>query len=462
MSDQSLTASQRLGYGVGDFGINLFFISGLTYLSYFYTDVYGLPAKTAAHLLLVARLVDAVTDPLMGLIMDRTRTRWGNMRPYILFGAPPMGLLLVLTFTVPSVGDTGKLVYAYVTYILFGIAYTVITLPYSSLTAQLTSDYDERTRLSTVRMACAFLGGFAVSVATPELVGLANDEASGYRNTMLVYAVLGTAALWVTFAKTSLVVERLPSVVSGVESNGVKPVDQTNFSWRELDLRPVLANAPLWIVIGIFCCGMLGFTVRSAVTPYYFKYFVQRPDLISTYFGVTLLVMLVGLLLVPRIADRLGKIKTLYVGGAITTCGFVGLYFAGPQDIGWIFASGCIVAFGATPIAVLGWALLPDTVDYAEWRHGVRADGLIYSVASFVQKLAKAAGGAGVLYMLGYFGYVANAEPSADSLAAIVGLMSWVPALLVVPLVVIAAAHKLDEASHRRIVAELAAKPQAS
>ena len=134
MSDQSLTASQRLGYGVGDFGINLFFISGLTYLSYFYTDVYGLPAKTAAHLLLVARLVDAVTDPLMGLIMDRTRTRWGNMRPYILFGAPPMGLLLVLTFTVPSFGDTGKLVYAYVTYILFGIAYTVITVSYTHLT----------------------------------------------------------------------------------------------------------------------------------------------------------------------------------------------------------------------------------------------------------------------------------------------------------------------------------------
>jgi len=427
---------------VGDFGINLFFISALTYLSYFYTDVYGLSANAAGTLLLVARLIDAVTDPLMGLIVDRTRSRWGNMRPYLLFGAPPMGVLLILIFSVPDFGETGKLIYAYVTYILFGIAYTVIQLPYASLTGQLTNDYDERTRVSTVRMACAFLGGYVVSVATPELVGWAGDEATGYRNTMILYAVVATIALWVAFAKTNSVMSRLPT---------------TTTSRPHTDWRVVSDNAPLWIVIGIFCCGMLGFTVRSAATPYYFKYFVQRPDLISVYFGVTLAVMLGGLTLVPAIADRMGKINALYVGAALTTLGFVGLYFAGPADITWIFVSGSIVALGATPIAVLGWALIPDTVDYAQWRHGVRADGLIYSVASFVQKLAKAAGGAGLLFVLAYFGYVANSEPSDESLTAIVGLMSWVPALVVVPLLVFAAAHRLDEATHRRIVAELAA-----
>ena len=434
---------------MGDFGINLFFISALTYLSYFYTDVYGLSANAAGTLLLVARLIDAVTDPLMGLIVDRTRSRWGNMRPYLLFGAPPMGVLLVLIFSVPDLGETGKLIYAYTTYILFGIGYTVVSLPYASLTAQLTTDYDERTRLSTVRMACAFFGGYVVSVATLKLVGWADDEATGYRNTMLAYAVIATIALWVTFAKTRVVMNRTPAMAN--TNAGPRT------AWRDTDWRVVTDNAPLWIVIGIFCCGMLGFTVRSAATPYYFKYFVQRPDLISVYFGVTLAAMLGGLTLVPTIADRLGKINALYIGGALTTVGFVGLYFAEPPDITWIFVSGCVVALGATPVAVLGWALIPDTVDYAQWRHGVRADGLVYSVASFVQKLAKAAGGAGVLFMLGYFGYVANTEASVGSLTAIVGLMSWVPALIVLPLLMFAVAHRLDEATHRQIVAELAA-----
>ena len=140
-------------------------MSAMSYLMFFYTDVFGLTAAAASLLFLVARFIDAVTDPLMGYLVDRTRSRWGRMRPYLLFGAPPMALLLVLTFTVPPFGDTGKLIWAYVTYILFGIAYTVVGLPYASLTARLTQDYDERTRLSTIRMGCAFSGGLLVSVA---------------------------------------------------------------------------------------------------------------------------------------------------------------------------------------------------------------------------------------------------------------------------------------------------------
>ena len=466
MNPTPLSRGQRLGYGVGDFGINLFFISALTYLGYFYTDVFGLTAQTAAKVFLVARLIDAVTDPVMGWLLDRTRSRWGNMRPYLLFGAPPMGLLLILTFSVPDLGEGGKVIYAYATYILFGIAYTAVAVPYSSLTARLSKDYDERTRLSTVRMACAFTGGFVVSVATPRLVGLAEDEAAGYFNTMVLYAVIAIAALWITFVKTGFVVApKTVSATAAIVREGHDGIDDDQSSHLphvphlplRHYLRTVFANVPLWAVIGIFCCGMLGFTVRSAATPYYFKYFVERPDLISTYFAVTLGAMLVGLIAVPRLADRFGKIKSLYAGALLTILGLLALYAAAPTDIVWIFVAGSVAALGATPIAVLGWALIPDTVDYAQWRHGVRADGLIYAVSSFVQKLAKALGGAGVLFILGYFGYIANTAPTAESLAAIVALMSWLPALLLLPLVIFGSAHRLDEASHRHIVAELAA-----
>ncbi|MEM7218780.1 MAG: MFS transporter [Pseudomonadota bacterium] len=439
MGAQRLSAARAWGYGIGDFGINLYFISAMTYLMYFYTDVFGLSAAAVATLFLVARVIDAVTDPLMGMIMDRTRSRWGRMRPYLLFGAPPMGLLLVLTFTVPDLSESGRLAWAYATYIAFGITFTIVGLPYSSLTARMTQDYDERTRLSTIRMACAFSGGLLVSVGTLQLVGLAADEATGFRNTMVFYAVVATALLWVTFAVAR---ERIDETPLPARATG-------------LDLRPILNNPPLWVVIGIFCCGMFGFTVRSAATPYYFKYYVGRPDLISPFFFATLSTMVVGLVSVPALADRLGKTQALYVGALVTLVGCVALYLMPPTSIVGIFVTGCVISLGATPVAVLGWALLPDTVEYAQWRHGVRADGLVYSVASFFQKLAKALAGAGAAAMLALAGYVANEAQSAASMAAIVGLMTWVPALILIPLVACAALHRLDEATHRRIVAEL-------
>ena len=448
-SNRALSLERTWGYGLGDFGINLYFISALTYLTYFYTDVFGLTASAVVSLLVVARLIDAFTDPVMGLIIDRTKSRWGSMRPYLLFGALPMGVLLVLVFTVPDMNDTGKLIWAYVTYILFGITFTVVGLPYSSLTARLTNDYDERTTLSTVRMACAFSGGLVVSVCTLWLVGLADNEAVGFRNTMLLYAVVATLLLWTAFKASDTADTQETKRQTSTDANATT-------SKQPLDLRPILQNGHLWVVIGIFCCGMLGFTVRSAATPYYFKYYVERPDLIPMYFLVTLGVMVVGLAAVPKIAEALGKTRALYVGAAVTFLGCGLLYMQPADSIVGIFVAGGVISLGATPVAALGWAMLPDTVEYAEWRHGVRADGLIYSTASFVQKLAKAAGGAAVAGMLAAYGYVANTVQDGATVDSIVGLMTWMPALIVVPLIGFALMHRLDEKTHRQIVQELA------
>ena len=205
---------------------------------------------------------------------------------------------------------------------------------------------------------------------------------------------------------------------------------------------------------------MLGFTVRSAATPYYFKYVVERPDLIPWFFGVTLSTMLAGLLAVPRLVDLLDKSRALYVGALVTFIGCLGLYFTAPESINAIFVWGCVIALGATPVAVLGWALLPDTVEYAQWRHGERADGVIYATASFMQKVAKMAGGAGIGALLAMTGYVANVDQSQGSIDGIVALMTWVPMLILVPLVVCAALYRLDEAAHRDIVAQLQASPE--
>lgn len=430
---------ETIGYAVGDFGINLYFISAMTYLLFFYTDIMGLSATAAAGVMAVARIVDAVTDPVMGMIAERTRSRFGRLRPWLILGALPLGAITVLTFTVPDLDANGKLWWAYTTYLLFGILYTVVTIPYSALTASITSDYAARTKLSTWRMACAFTGGLTVSVGTMPFVGLFADRADGFQALMAVFAVIATGLLVTTFATTE---ER------------VTPAPEQQLTLKQ-SMQAVFLNTPLLIVIGIFSCGMLSFTVRQTLTVYYFSYNLERPDLIPWYFGSTLLVMLVGLASVPSLAARFGKSGALMLGGLLTIVACLGFYATAPEALGWVFFWGCLVALGGTPVAVLGWAMIPDTVEYAQWKLGVRADGSIYSMASFFQKLAKALGGAGVALALGMVGYLANQTQSVSTLESIHEMFTLLPLLLMFVLILLAWIYPLDEKTHARIKSEL-------
>lgn len=428
------------GYAVGDFGINLYFISTMTYLLYFYTDVMGISAVAASGVFFVARIIDAVTDPIMGAIAERTRTRFGRMRPYIIYGAVPLALITVLMFTVPDLDDSGKLIWAYTTYILFGILYTVVTIPYATLTASLTSDYDARTQLSTFRIGCAFAGGFTVSVGTMPFVSLFESQAVGFQALMLLFAAVATLLLIVTFATTREVVQPTKTARPTLKQS----------------LTTIMRNPPLLVVIGIFSCGMLSFTVRQATTAYFFIYNVGDPSLIAWFFSITLGSMLIGIWSVPYLAERFGKAGATRLGAYLTIAACIGFYLTPYSEVNLIFIWGCLVALGGTPVAVLGWAMIPDTVDYAEHRHGVRADGVIFSTASFFQKLAKTIGGAGVALILGLAGYQAGQPQSAETLAAIHGVLTLIPIAIMAILVVLTHLYKLDKDAHGKIVSELA------
>lgn len=438
MNDR-LSPASRVGYGVGDFGINLYFISVMTYLLYFYTDVFGLSAAAAGGVFLLARVVDAITDPLMGMIAERTRTRWGRLRPYILFGALPLGVISILTFTTPDLNASGKLWWAYITYIAFGIAYTVVGIPYSAMTASLTTHHQERTVLSTIRMGFAFGGGYVISVGMLPLVGLFETPQAGFRWALIIFSVVATALLCLTFAATE---ER------------IQPPAAQKLALTD-SLKAVFKNPPLMVVLVLFTGGMLSFTVRQTVTLYYFKYNLGREDLVALFFGITMPVMFVGLLAVPKLAATVGKAGGIMLGAVITIVGSMGLYFTPYDAIGWIYFWGGVTALGGTPIAVLGWAMIPDTVEYAQWKMGLRADGAIFSFASFFQKLAKALGGAGVAGALALVGYTANVEQSASSLETIHGLMTLAPTAIMVVMIVAAFFYRLDEATHTEIVKNL-------
>ena len=430
---------RRFSYAVGDFGINLYFMSAMAFLLFFYTDVYGLSAAVAGGVFLVARTVDAVTDPVMGFIADRTHSRWGKFRPYLLFGPLPLGLITVAMFTVPGFGDFGKVVWAYATYVLFGIAHTAVTIPYAAMTAVLTDDYQERTRLTTWRIGCAIAGGTVVTVGLGALLDWIGGGAARFQVAMIVFSVVATGLLWVTFAGTEeriapRAAQRL-SVVQGA--------------------RALAANTPLLIVVVLFTLGMLALTVRLTAAPYYFTYNMGRADLLGLYFGVTMPVMLLGLVAVPWLSRRFGKAGGVRVGAVVAMIGAIGFYFTAPDNVPMVFVWGSVMAVGGAPIAVLGWAMIPDTVEYAELRTGVRAAGLTFAEASFFQKIGKAVGGAGVAGLLAAFGYVANAPQSEASLTAILWSMSAVPFGIQILLIAVSLAYRLDEHAHGRIVETL-------
>jgi sugar (glycoside-pentoside-hexuronide) transporter len=439
----ALSRREMLGYAIGDTGINFYFMASLTFALYFYTDVFGIAPGVAASVLLVARVVDAVTDPMMGRIADHTRTRWGKLRPWLLFGPIPLGLVTIAMFSTPDLSETGKIVWAYATYIGFSIAYTVVTIPYSALTATLTDDHGTRTSLSTVRMLCAMTGGMLIATLLPTLSGMFESPQLGFPLVMAGFGVVGTALIWTSFAVTR---ERV-----GVDA----PPPSLHQS-----LTALTHNGPLIAAIVMFTLGMFAFTIRQTVAPYYFKYNLGREDLIGVFFAATMPATLVGLLGVPWLARRFDKAGGMAIGAAVSLLAAVGLYACPYDRLDLIFGFSILGALGGAPIAVLGWAMIPDTVEYAQWKTGARADGTVYSMASFFQKLGKALGGAGAGVALGVAGFVANQEQSAEALWGIVALLTLAPAAILVVVLAATFFYRLDAHTHGRIVEELGARAE--
>jgi len=428
-----------LGYGVGDLSVNLFFQSAIIYLLFFYTDIFGISAAAAASIFLVARLVDAVTDPIMGMIADRTKTRWGKFRPYLLFGAPPLAVIAVAMFSVPDLEGDQKVLYAYATYILFSIAYTIVSIPYSGLTAVITEDAKERTNLSAYRMAFALGGAVIVGVGTQPLVTFFGGGAAGFQTTIALYGIMSVLLLAVTFRytqeKVTAVVEKPPTVSEMISA--------------------MSRNLPLWLLIVAFLMGMLAYIVRSSAVIYYFQYNLGRGDLFPLYMLFILLGQLAGIVITPWVANKWGKKNTYVIGAVLGMVTGVALYLTPYDALGAIFVISAVGSFFFAAPTVLAWAMLPDTVEYAEWKRGVRADGAIYATSSFFQKLAMAVGGAMAAMVLSATGYVAGESQSVEALEGILLMISVGPVLAMIVGIVAIWFYPLDEEMHLEIRKDL-------
>lgn len=298
-----LKIGEKLGYGLGDFGFNLYWTTIASFLAAFYTDVFGISAAAAATMMLITKFIDACTDPIMGAVADRTKTRFGKFRPYLIWAGIPMAGAAVLTFSTPDLEGNGKLMYAYVTYTLMMMMYTVLSTPYSSLSGVMTARSQERTSLISIRFIFAFTGGFLVNYFTLDIVNaLGNgNDAKGWQMTMMLYGIVAACIFAVTFLTTK---ER----ISPPDTQKTNPIE---------DIVDLIGNKPWIILIALSLIIMMTITMRAGSAYYYFTYFLQRPDLLGAFLGVQMAAYAVGAACAPLMTRFLDKTRLLMVLMAI-------------------------------------------------------------------------------------------------------------------------------------------------
>lgn len=368
---------QRIGYGASDFACNLIWQMISLYLLYFYTDVMNLNGTSIAFMFVVCRFIDAGTDLLIGYCIDKTHTRWGKSRPYFLFGAAPFAIFAVLAFSVPDISPTGKLIYAYITYIGLSFMYTVVNIPMASILPSLTANTEERTALSTSRKFFAFLGSTIVSATALNLVDRFGNgsEALGFRIVMIVFGVIGCLIFFFTFA----------TVRERVTTTATKAT--LGESLRSLD-----KNKP-WLIFALNILFMWGgFFIQTSAIVYYYTAVIGSRTLSVTIATVMSIVPMFANFLVPALAKRLGK-RNLYVSAAtVQLAGLVLVWIAGMNQP-LILIGAVITALGYGIKESIYFSMQADPVDYGEWKTGVNTAGSLSAINGFLGKVAQAAAG---------------------------------------------------------------------
>jgi GPH family glycoside/pentoside/hexuronide:cation symporter len=399
-------------------------------------------------LLLVCRWGDGVTDFAMGLICDRTKTRWGKYRPWILWTAVPFGITTVLTFTTPELSYTGKLIYAYATYTALILIYTANNIPFAALMGVMSDDPKERTSLSSYRFFFAFLGGLitqGLNIYLVEYFG-GGDDVKGYTYTMMLFATLAVVFFLITFAGTRERVEAPPRERS---------------SLRE-DVKDLLGNKP-WLVLFFFGILYVAFTtLKYSTLMYYFTYYVGQESLATWYMIAGLLAAMAGASSTRTFTAWWGKkgaVNILMIASLVASAAF---YLCTPTSLVLIFTLGTLAEFLAAPVVALYFSMLADSADYSEWKNGRRATGLVFSAGTVAMKFGSGVAGAAAGWILAGFGYVAGATQSADALLGIRLMMSLIPAGAALLILGLFQLYRIDDKLLAQVSEDLAAQRSAS
>ena len=449
---------EKIGYGFGDMASSMFWKLFGSYLMIFYTDVFGLPAAVVGTLFLVTRVWDSAFDPIVGVVADRTHSRWGKFRPYLLFLAIPFSVIGVLTFVTPSFGDNGKLVYAYVTYSLMMMVYSAINVPYASLLGVMSDNPKERNTLSTYRMAFAYIGSFIALLLFMPMVnfwsGHSKEIAAQQQGWTIAVAVIAVMCALLFIGCFALTRER------------VKALHEKQAPLKE-DLKDLWKNRPWWILLGAGVAALVFNSIRDGATVYYFKYFIVEEDFHSiSFFGVSFVLSglylsvgqianIAGVILAAPVSNRIGKKQTYMGSMAIATVLSILFFWFDKDNLALIFTFQILISICAGSIFPLLWSMYADCTDYSELKTGNRATGLIFSSSSMSQKFGWAIGSALTGWLLSYFGFVANEVQQAEAIQGIKMFMSFLPAAGTLLSIVFISMYPLSEKKMLEISAAL-------
>lgn len=461
----SLSIGEKIGYGLGDTASNLYWKLFEFFQLIFYTDVFGISAGAAGTMFFVTKLFDAVNDPLVGLISDRTKTAWGRFRPYLLWGAIPFAVTGVLTFYTPDLSPRGKLIYAYITYTAVFMAYTLVNIPYGALMGVISPNPIERTSVSTYRFVLAFFGGLIVQKLTEPLVAhfggwemrvvdgveqvVVLNKQAGFFWTVVCYACAAMALFVVTFLTTK---ER------------VQPVSSES-SRLLLDFRDLLFNQPWMIMFAFSMLQLVAGWTRGSATAYYFTYYVGST--FGNFLVVGTIASIIGMTTSRPLVNRFGA-KTLMATLSFLTAVLTAMFWLlDSTQIFWMYVLHITISFLGGPLPVLTWAMYADIADYSEWQNGRRATGLIFSAATFSQKMGGAIGAAIPGWCLASVGFLepvngVRQQQSSETLAGIVSMMSWYPAIALGLSAVAILFYRIDKVFLEKIQTDLAERKRST
>ena len=442
---------EKIGFGLGDTASNFVFQMFIMYLAYFYTDVFGITAAAMGTLFLAVRVLDAVTDPIMGAICDRTNTRWGKFRPYLLILALPYAVLAVMAFITPDFSATGKLIYAFITYSLLVIIYTAINIPYCALGGVITPDSHERVSLSSYRFFLAMAAGLLIAFTTKPFINWLG-QGSERKGFPLAMAVFATLSFFMFIACFFLTKERV-----------VPAVDKKSNLFE--DLKILFANDQ-WLIVAILnFVFLMPIIIRGAGALYYLKWYAGRADLQNWFLGIGMTSAMFGAGFASPLTKRLSKVASYMLVQAIAVAVSIAFFFVRSDQLVLMFVLFVIVQFFTTVSTPILWAMMADTVDYGEWKTGRRITGLVFSGALFTLKLGMAVGGFILGLILAYSGYKSGEAVTSQTPEAIRGVVlifTIIPAIGQLLLIGIVKFYKLSNERCAEIRAELDRRSQAA
>ena len=436
---RGLSLGTKLGFGVGDFGANLVFQSTFIFLIFYFTDVFGIAAPIAGTIFLISKAWDAVSDPVVGYLSDRTKTRWGKKRPYLLFGALPLGVFFFLLFASPAMPLGFKPYYGLIMFLLVCTFYAIVNVPYGALAASMTLDSHERSRLSGFRTFFALMGALTVAGSMKPLVALFPTEVIGFRMAAAIFGVVAVVLTYVTFFSVREVIQE-----SDTEHYNIKDIR-----------RIVLGNRPFLILsLGtIFHLTALG--TLAAMVNYFFKYNMGAESFATVAFLCIFVPAALALPLWVTVSRKLSKKATFNIGMGLLAVALCVVYFIREFNPMLLIPAFCLGGIGISTSFLSPWAMVPDTVEYGQLKTGLRREGVLYGIFFFGQKLASALAGFIAGQGLGIIGFEANKIQSPEALEGIRVLMIYAPIALIIMGIITISFYPISEKMHREIVSKI-------